>query len=148
MRSLNSFFLCSNGLFDFDLTFFLQALIFFLFSLIVTNIFLLPISENLKKRSKLINLTNQKSVVYLTLIFDKISFSLNLFKDQKIELNREIKIFENSIKLKFNSEQKIFEDRIFSFLTSLEKSFFFKSIYLLSNLTGYIDNNLKNRTEL
>lgn len=93
-------------------------------------------------------MTNQKSVVYLTLIFDKISFSLNLFKDQKIELNREIKIFENSIKLKFNSEQKIFEDRIFSFLTSLEKSFFFKSIYLLSNLTGYIDNNLKNRTEL
>lgn len=148
MRSLNSFFLCSNGLFDFDLTFFLQAFIFFIFSLIITNFFLLPISENLKKRSKLINLTNQKSVVYLTLIFDKISFSLNLFKDQKIELNREIKIFENSIKLKFNSEQKIFEDRIFSFLTSLEKSFFFKSIYLLSNLTGYIDNNLKNRTEL
>lgn len=148
MRSLNSFFLCSNGLFDFDLTFFLQAFIFFIFSLIITNFFLLPISENLKKRSKLINLTNQKSVVYLTLIFDKISFSLNLFKDQKIELNREIKIFENSIKLKFNSEQKIFEDHIFSFLTSLEKSFFFKSIYLLSNLTGYIDNNLKNRTEL
>jgi len=147
MKFLNSFCICSNGLFDFDITFFLQALIFFLFSLIITNIFLLPISENLKKRSNLISLTNQKSVIYLNLIFEKISLSLNLFKSQKNEITRELRIYDNYIKQKFSSEQKIFEDNIFNFIIKLEKSFFFKSIYLLSNLTNYIDKTLKNRTE-
>lgn len=146
MIVLNSFFLGSNGLFDFDLTFFLQAFIFFLFSLIVTNIFLLPISENLKKRSNIVNLANQKSVIYLGFIFEKISFSLNFFKENKIELNRKIKLFENSTNLIFDGEQKFFENRISSFLNLVEKTFLFKSIYLLSTLPNYIDNALKNKS--
>lgn len=146
MIILNSFFLGSNGLFDFDLTFFLQALIFFLFSLIVTNIFLLPISENLKKRSNIITLANQKSVIYLGFIFEKISFSLNFFKENKIELNRKIKLFENSTNLIFEGEQKLFENHISSFLNLIEKTFIFKSIYLLSTLPNYIDNALKNKS--
>nr|YP_010139396.1 CF0 subunit II of ATP synthase [Poterioochromonas malhamensis]QQK55062.1 CF0 subunit II of ATP synthase [Poterioochromonas malhamensis] len=146
MIVLNSFFLGSNGLFDFDLTFFLQAFIFFLFSLIITNIFLLPISENLKKRSNIINLANQKSVIYLVFIFEKISFSLNFFKENKIELNRKLKLFENSTSLIFDGEQKLFENRISSFLNLVEKTFLFKSIYLLSTLPNYIDNALTNKS--
>jgi hypothetical protein len=143
---LNSFFLGSNGLFDFDLTFFLQAFIFFLFSLIVTNIFLLPISENLKKRSNIITLANEKSVIYLGFIFEKISFSLNFFKENKIELNRKIKLFENSTSLIFDGEQKFFESRVSSFLNLVEKTFLFKSIFLLSTLPNYIDNALRNKS--
>lgn len=146
MIVLNSFFLGSNGLFDFDLTFFLQAFIFFLFSLIITNIFLLPISENLKKRSNIINLANQKSVIYLVFIFEKISFSLNFFKENKIELNRKLKLFENSTSLIFDGEQKLFENCISSFLNLVEKTFLFKSIYLLSTLPNYIDNALTNKS--
>lgn len=146
MTVFSSFFLGSNGLFDFDLTFFLQAFIFFLFSLIVTNIFLLPISENLKKRSNIITLANQKSVIYLGFIFEKISFSLNFFKENKIELNRKIKLFENSTSLIFDGEQKFFESRVSSFLNLVEKTFLFKSIFLLSTLPNYIDNALINKS--
>ncbi len=146
MIVLSSFFLGSNGLFDFDLTFFLQAFIFFLFSLIVTNIFLLPISENLKKRSNIITLANEKSVIYLGFIFEKISFSLNFFKENKIELNRKIKLFENSTSLIFDGEQKFFESRVSSFLNLVEKTFLFKSIFLLSTLPNYIDNALRNKS--
>jgi len=146
MAILNSFFIGSNGLFDFDLTFFLQAFIFFLFSLIVTNIFLLPVSQNLKKRSSIINLSNQKSVIYLGFIFDKISFSLNFFKENKFEFNRKVKLFENSINLIFESEQKLFENCISSFLNMVEKASLFKSIYLLSTLPTYIDNRLKKKS--
>lgn len=145
MVALSSFNLSANGLFDFDLTFFLQALIFLIFSIIVTNFFLLPISEILTKRSELIALNSQKAAILLTLLAEKVFFCLDFNKNQKKEYVRQIKTFEVALDSQINTYQKIFEEKIVAFLGLADKSFFYNSISLISFLSNSIDKSLEQK---
>lgn len=147
MIIFNSFFFAINGLFDFDLTFFLQAFLFFLFSISITNFFLIPISETLKKRSYIINFTNHKSAIYLTLLFEKIVFSLNYYKNQKMEMSRELLNFDIFLQSKFFFEKKNIEEKIFLFLKNFEIFFFYKSIFTIFYISNSIEKILEKKID-
>ena len=56
----------NGGLFDFDLTFVVQAVLFIILALVTTNVFLSPISKQLDERSEFINYTLRKATILLT----------------------------------------------------------------------------------
>ncbi len=108
---MNMFFLSASGLFDFDLTFPLEALLFFVFSIIVNKFFLSPISKLLKKRSEFLEITSKKSVFLVALGHEKLYTCIQLVKEEVDEMLRQISLvkeyshqeFENQ----FLSNQKI-----------------------------------------
>jgi len=61
-----TFLLNAGGLFDFDLTFLIEAVLFITLAFVVTNVFLSPISKQLNERSEFINYTLRKATILLT----------------------------------------------------------------------------------
>lgn len=148
MVSLSSFNLSANGLFDFDLTFFLQALIFLIFSLIVTNFFLLPISDIIAKRTEIVALNNQKAAILLSLIAEKIFFCLNFNKNQKKEYLRQIKKFEIALDGYIGAQENAFQSKIETLLSLADKSFLYSSIALVSKLSNSIEKTLEKKINI
>ena len=66
-------FFLNGGLFDFDLTFLAEASLFLFLSLIVTFVFLGPISKELDSRAEFIDLTLIKSKVILGSAYKRLS---------------------------------------------------------------------------
>ena len=58
-----SLFLTAGGLFDFDLTFVAEAILFLLLAFVVTFVFLGPVTKQLDERAELINYTLRKSTI-------------------------------------------------------------------------------------
>lgn len=148
MVSLSSFNLSANGLFDFDLTFFLQALIFLIFSLIVTNFFLLPISDIIAKRTEIVALNNQKAAILLSLVAEKIFFCLNFNKNQKKEYLRQIKKFEIALDGYIGAQENAFQNKIETLLSLADKSFLYSSIALVSKLSNSIEKTLEKKINI
>ena len=73
-----TFFLSGGGLFDVDLTFVAEAVLFLILSLVVTFGFLAPVSKQLNQRAELINFTLRKSTILLTLGYEKLSNCIDL----------------------------------------------------------------------
>jgi len=56
MNLSTTFFLNASGLFDFDLTFPTEALLFLILAIVITFVFLNPISKQLDDRAEFIDL--------------------------------------------------------------------------------------------
>ena len=76
-----SFFLNAGGLFDFDLTFAAEAVLFIILALVVTFGFISPISKQLDERADFINYTLRKSTILLTLGYEKLINSVGLLTE-------------------------------------------------------------------
>jgi uncharacterized membrane protein len=63
-----TFAINASGLFDFDLTFPTEALLFLILATVVTFIFLSPISKQIDERAEFINYTLRKSTILLTFV--------------------------------------------------------------------------------
>ena len=84
----------NGGLFDFDLTFVIQAILFTILALVTTNVFLSPISKQLDERSEFINYTLRKATILLTFGYEK------FINDGIItKIVNELKINQNWVKL-------------------------------------------------
>ena len=129
-----TFFLSGGGLFDFDLTFVAEAVLFLILSLVVTFGFLAPVSKQLNQRAELINFTLRKSTILLTLGYDKLSNCLDLLTGEINELNRQVKLVKTFTNETFETEVVFVQKENLKILNKLKGDLSIKSAVLLSHI--------------
>jgi len=130
-----TFFLNAGGLFDFDLTFAAEGLLFIILALVVTFAFISPISKQLDERAEFINFTLRKSTILLTLGYEKLINSVGLLTEEIGEMNRQMKLTKTYINSKFENEVIVVQQENSKLLSKLKGDLSIKSAYLFSNLS-------------
>ena len=143
MENINNFmtfsatsFLTAGGLFDFDLTFVAETILFIILALVVTNVFINPISAQLDSRAEFINFTLRKSTILLTFGYDKLSDCIGLLTKEVSELNRQIKLTREYTNTHFEEEVLSVQKQNSKLLSKLKGDLSIKSAYLFSNVTS------------
>jgi len=134
MNFPSTLFLSGGGLFDFDLTFVAEGILFLLLSLVVTFVFISPISKELNKRAETINYNLRKSTILLTLGYDKLSKCVDLLTKEIKELNRQIKLVKDHTNASFETEILSVQKENSRILNKLKGNLAKKSAVLLSNM--------------
>ena len=129
-------FLTAGGLFDFDLTFVAETILFIILALVVTFVFLNPISKQLDDRAEFINFTLRKSTILLTLGYEKLSESIGLLTEEVTELNRQIKLTRSYTNSNFEEEVLSVQKQNSKLLSKLKGDLSIKSAFLFSNITN------------
>ena len=132
--SANSF-LTAGGLFDFDLTFVAETILFIILALVVTFVFLKPISKQLDDRAEFINYTLRKSTILLTFGYEKLSECVGLLTEEVSEMNRQLKLTRNYTNSNFEEEVLSVQKQDSKLLSKLKGDLSIKSAYLFSNVT-------------
>ncbi len=127
-------FFLNGGLFDFDLTFLAEASLFIFFSLIVTFVFLNPISKQVDERAEFIDYTLRKSTVILNFAYTTLSNCVELLTDEIIELNRQVKLIKNYTNTNFENEVNFVQKENSKLLSQLKGELSIKSAYAFSNI--------------
>jgi hypothetical protein len=135
MNFSTTFFINASGLFDFDLTFPTEALLFLILAIVVTFVFLNPISKQLDERAEFIDYTLRKSTILLTFGYEKLSTCVGLLTDEMNELNRQIRLVRNYTNSKFEEEISFVQKENLKILSHLKGDLAIKSAFLFSNLT-------------
>ena len=131
----NSFLLNAGGLFDFDLTFVAEAVLFIILALVVTFAFVNPISKQIDERAEFINYTLRKSTILLTFGYEKLISCVGLLTDEIGEMNRQLKSTKNYTNSKFETEISTVQKENAKLLGKLKMDLSVKSAYIFSNLT-------------
>ena len=131
-----TFYLNAGGLFDFDLTIAAEAILFIILALVVTFVFISPISKQLDERAEFINYTLRKSTILLNFGYETLSNSVGLVTDEVSELNRQIKLTKSSTDSQFESEVTTVQKENSILLSKLKGELSIKSAYLFSNITS------------
>ena len=131
-----TFFINASGLFDFDITFPTEALLFLILATVVTFVFLSPVSKQIDERSEFINYTLIKSTILLTFGYEKLSKCVGLLTEEIDEMNRQIKLVKNYTNLKFEDEIVFIQKENLKILSELKGDLAIKSAYVFSNLTS------------
>jgi hypothetical protein len=129
-----TFFLSGGGLFDFDLTFVAEGFLFLILSLVVTFVFISPVSKQLNERAEVINFTLRKSTILLNLGYEKLSTSIDLLTKEINELNRQIKLVKNNTNTAFETEIISVQKENLKILSKLKGDLSIKSAILLSSV--------------
>ncbi len=137
----NSFFLSNSGLFDFDMTFLSQALLFLILSLSVRNFFLLPISKGIEERNAYIRYNLQKIDIIIALTSEKVEDYVNLILEEKKELNRQNNLTKNYLKTKFEKEVEEIQKENQKLINKVKVNFLMQSLREFNSLN-------KNMTEI
>ena len=128
-------FFLNGGLFDFDLTFLAEATLFLVLSLVVTFIFLAPISKQLDERSEFIDYTLRKSTIILNFSYKQLTKCVGLLTDEISELNRQVKLTRNYTNVNFENEINSVQNENSLLLSELKGELAIKSAYAFSNIT-------------
>jgi len=149
MNFSKTFFLTAGGLFDFDLTFLAEGILFLVLSLVVTFLFLSPISKQINQRAELINYSLRKSTILLTLGYEKLSTCIDLLTGEINELNRQVKLVKNYTNSIFESEIELVQKENIKILSKLKGNLSIQSAKLLTKinpeLTNLADNFFRQR---
>ena len=129
-------FFLNGGLFDFDLTFLAEASLFLFLSLIVTFVFLGPISKQLNLRAEFIDFTLFKSKIILGSASKKLSNCVGLLTDEINELNRQVKLTKNYTNSNFEDEINFVQKENSKLLSELKGELSIKSAYAFSNINN------------
>ena len=129
-----SFFL-NGGLFDFDLTFVGEGILFFIFSLVVTSVFLSPVAKQLDERAEFIDFNLRKSTILLTFGYNKLANCVELLIDEISELTRQTKLTKTFSSTKFETEVNLVQQENSKLLSKLKGELSIKSAYLFSSIT-------------
>ena len=129
-------FFLNGGLFDFDLTFVAEATLFLLLSLVVTFIFLAPISKQIDERSEFIDYTLRKSTIILNFAYKQLTNCVGLLTSEIDELNRQMKITKSYTNSNFESEINSVQQENSKLLSKLKGELAIKSAYAFSNITN------------
>jgi F0F1-type ATP synthase membrane subunit b/b' len=130
----------NGGLFDFDLTFVIQAILFTILAFVTTNVFLSPISKQLDERSEFINYTLRKATILLTFGYEKLSDCVGLLTEEINELNRQTKLTRNYSNSKFEEEIGSIQKENLKILSKLKGDLSIKSAFLFSNVSGDLNS--------
>ena len=130
----------NGGLFDFDLTFVVQAILFTILALVTTNVFLSPISKQLDERSEFINYTLRKATILLTFGYEKLIDCVGLLTEEIGEMNRQIKITKEYTNSNFEAEITTAQNANSKILSKLKGDLSIKSAYIFSNITKDLMN--------
>ena len=143
MENINNFmtfsatsFLTAGGLFDFDLTFVAETILFIILALAVTNVFINPITAQLDSRAEFINFTLRKSTILLTFGYERLSECIGLLTKEVSELNRQIKLTREYTNTHFEEEVLSVQKQNSKLLSKLKGDLSIKSAYLFSNVTS------------
>ena len=136
MTFSGTFFLTASGLFDFDLTFVAETILFIILALVVTFIFLNPISKQLDERADFINFNLRKSTILLTFGYEKLSECVGLLTSEVTEMNRQIKLTKSYTNSNFEEEVLLVQKKNSLLLSKLKGDLSIKSAYLFSNVTS------------
>jgi hypothetical protein len=136
MTFSTTFFLNESGLFDFDLTFFAEGILFILLALVVTFAFISPVSKQLDERAEFINYTLRKSTILLTFGYEKLSECIGLLTEEINEMNRQIKLTKNYTNSNFEEEVLFVQKQNLKILSKLKGDLSIKSACLFSNVTS------------
>jgi hypothetical protein len=129
-------FFLNGGLFDFDLTFVAEATLFLLLSLVVTFVFLAPISKQIDERSEFIDYTLRKSTIILNFAYKQLTNCVGLLTSEIDELNRQVKITKSYTNSNFESEINSVQQENSKLLSKLKGELAIKSAYAFSNVTN------------
>jgi hypothetical protein len=131
-----TFLLNAGGLFDFDLTFLIEAVLFITLAFVVTNVFLSPISKQLNERSEFINYTLRKATILLTFGYEKLISCVGLLTEEIGEMNRQIKLTKDYTNTSFESEVSSVQQANSQLLSKLKGDLSIKSAFVFSNITA------------
>ena len=135
MNFYGTFFL-TGGLFDFDLTFLSETILFIVFSLIVTFVFLNPISKQLNDRAEFIDYTLRKSSIILNFSYKNLISCVDLLNSEMTELNRQLKITKNYTNQNFENEINLVQKENSLLLSKLKGELAIKVSYVFANITN------------
>jgi hypothetical protein len=130
-----SFLLNAGGLFDFDLTFTAEGLLFLLLAFVVTFLFLGPVSRQLNERAEFINYTLRKSSILLTFGYDKLSECLGVLSTEIAELNRQLKLTKTYTNSNFENEVLSIQRENTILLTKLKGQLSIQSAFILNSIS-------------
>lgn len=130
-----SLFLTAGGLFDFDLTFVAEAILFLLLAFVVTFVFLGPVTKQLDERAELINYTLRKSTILLTFGYEKLSNCLELLTLEIAELNRQLKLTRAYTQSHFEEEVNLVQKENGKILSKLKGHLAIQSASILASIT-------------
>jgi hypothetical protein len=136
MNFSTTFLINASGLFDFDLTFPSEALLFLILATVITNVFLSPISNQLDERAEFINYTLRKSTILLTFGYEKLTTCVGFLTEEIDEMNRQVKLVRNYTNSKFEEELAVIQNENLNILSQLKGDLAIKSAYLFSNVTN------------
>jgi hypothetical protein len=128
-------FFLNGGLFDFDLTFIAEGILFVLFSLVVTFVFITPVSQQLYKRATFIDSNLRKSNFLLAFGNQKLFFSIGILTEEIKELNRQMKLTKEYTNTQFEEEISFVKKENGKLLSQLKGEVAVKSALLLSAIT-------------
>jgi hypothetical protein len=134
MNLSTTFFLNASGLFDFDLTFPTEALLFLILAIVITFVFLNPISKQLDDRAEFIDFNLRKSTILLNFGYEKLSTCVGLLTDEINEMNRQIRLVKSYTNSKFEDEIALVQKENLTLLSNLKGDLSIKSAFLFSNL--------------
>jgi len=134
MNFSTTFFINASGLFDFDLTFPSEALLFLILSVIITNVFLSPITNQLDERAEFISYTLRKSTILLTFGYEKLTSCVGLLTEEIDEMNRQVKLVRSYTNSKFEEEITFVQTENMKILSELKGDLAIKSAYIFSNI--------------
>lgn len=139
-----SFFIGSNGLFDFDLTFATEAFLFGLLSIIVNFLFLSPLSQEILERAAFLKVFEYKTI-FLVNLGDEIFFkSLELLFNEEKELTRKTKILKEYTTNKFDLTLSLIQNENLEILKEIKKDLVIQSAYVFSCAVKEIHSITKN----
>jgi len=125
----------TGALFDFDLTFVAETILFIILALVVTFVFLKPISQQLDDRAEFINYNLRKSTILLTFGYEKLSECVGLLTEEVSEMNRQLKLTRNYTNSNFEEEVLSVQKQNSKLLSKLKGDLSIKSAFLFSNVT-------------
>lgn len=129
-----TFFINAGSLFDFDLTFITELLLFILLALVVTFKFIGPVSKEIDARAEFINYTLRKSTILLTFGYERLSECVDLLTTEINEMNRQVKLTRNFTNTNFENEVIEAQQKNAKLLSRLKGDLAIKSAFLFANI--------------
>jgi hypothetical protein len=122
-----TFFLNKSGLFDFDLTFIAEGILFIILALVVTFVFISPITKQLDQRAEFIDYNLYKAFWFITRGYDRLSECINLLTLEISEMNRQLKLTRDFTNENFEEEILVVQHENARLLSKLKGDLSIKS---------------------
>lgn len=135
-----TFFTNASGLFDFDLTFPAEAILFIILALVVTSVFLSPISKTLDERAEFIDINIKTSIITLTYAYDKLSTCVELLGSEFNEGNRQTKLITNYTNTRFEDHILSIQKENTRILSKLKGDLAVRAAYLFDNIYDDVES--------
>lgn len=123
-----------NGLFDFDLTFLAEGILFFLLSVAVTNLFLSPISKQIEERNEMLDFQYRKSMILFDVAQEKLMFCVSWLTNENLELRRQVKEIRRQSAQEVELQLTDAQEETTKLLLQLKKELAIQSVLILSTV--------------